>query len=112
LTVLDGVGVVYVLRFQSHHVVSVNLKVGSRLPAYCTAPGRAMLAWLPSQEARRILTASRRKKQTDYTETDPKRLMEILANVREQGYSLNNQEAFVGDISIAAPVRDRKGQPV
>lgn len=112
LTVLDGAGVVYVLRFQSRHVVSVNLKVGSRLPAYCTAPGRAILAWLPPEEAKRILTGSRRKKQTANTETDPKRLMEILASVRERGYSLNNQEAFVGDISIAAPVRDRKGHPV
>src|SRR3546814_20396963 len=55
LTVLHRGEVVYILRFPSRHVVSVNLHIGSRLPAYCTAPGRAIPAWLAAAAARRII---------------------------------------------------------
>jgi IclR family pca regulon transcriptional regulator len=74
LTVLDGVEVIYVLRFPCRHVVSVNLQIGSRLPAYCTAPGRAMMAHLDGAAARQIFDASDLEKRTPYTETDRERL--------------------------------------
>jgi len=109
LTILDGTDVVYILRFPSKHVVSVNLPVGIRLPAYCTAPGRVLLAHLDRAKIDLALAKSDRVKHTDLTETDPCRLHEILAQVRRQGYALSNQEAFVGDISVAAPIFDDQG---
>jgi len=112
LTLLSGNEVVYVLRYPSRHAVSVNLQIGSRLPAYCTAPGRALLAWLPPETAKAIIDASDRRQHTPNTETDPERLMAKLERVRERGYSVNDQERFVGDVSIAAAVRGRSGRPV
>src|SRR5690606_34195827 len=38
--VLDGDEVVYVLRVPAHKIMSINLGIGSRLPAYCTSLGR------------------------------------------------------------------------
>lgn len=110
LTILDREDVVYVLRFPSRHVVSVDLAVGSRLPAFCTAPGRAILAHLESNEVETILTGSVREKRTPYTVTAKTGLLKILRGVREQGFCINNQEAFVGDLSIAAPVFGHTGR--
>jgi len=106
LTILDGTDVVYILRFPSKHVVSVNLAVGTRLPAYCTAPGRVLLAPLERTKIDLVFAKSDLIKHTELTETDPRRLHEILAQVRRQGYALSIQEAFVGDISVAAPIFD------
>jgi PcaR/PcaU/PobR family beta-ketoadipate pathway transcriptional regulator len=110
LTILDREDVVYVLRFPSHHVVSVNLAVGSRLPAYCTAPGRAILAYLEETEANAILENSVREKRTPHTVTGKSALLKILRNVRELGFCINNQEAFVGDLSIASPIFGHPGR--
>ncbi|MDP4026586.1 IclR family transcriptional regulator C-terminal domain-containing protein [Methylobacterium sp. NEAU 140] len=112
LTVLEGAEVVYVLRFPSKHVVSVNLTVGTRLPAFCTAPGRAILAFMQVGEADAILASSRLVKITETTEIRIDRLRKLLKDVRSSGFALSNQEAFVGDISLAAPVLDRDGRPM
>lgn len=112
LTILDGTEVVYIVRFPSKHVVSVNLTVGTRLPAFCTAPGRVLLAHLEQQKLERVLATSRLVKMTGLTETRPDRLRRILDRVRQYGYCISNQEAFVGDISVAAPVFDDEGQAV
>lgn len=112
LTVLDGCDVVYVRRYLSRHVVSVNLQVGARLPAYCTAPGRAILAHLPEAQASSIIRNSSLIQHTNRTETDFNNLMRLLPAIRAQGYSINDQEIFVGDVSIAAPIIDRLGRPV
>ena len=110
LTVLDREDVVYVLRFPSQHAVSVDLAVGSRLPAYCTAPGRAILAYLEERETNAILENSVREKRTPQTVTGKAALLKILRDVREQGFCINNEEAFVGDMSIASPVFGHTGQ--
>ena len=110
LTILDGTDVSYILRFPSKHVVSVNLTVGTRLPAFCTAPGRVLLAHMDRAKVDLVLAKSDLTKRTEMTETDPRRLHEILAQVRRQGYALSNQEAFIGDISVAAPIFDEQAQ--
>jgi len=109
---LEGQEIVYVARFPSRHAVSVDLHVGSRLPAYCTAAGRAILARMREPEARALLAASRRTRLTERTTTDLAGLEALLARVRADGYSVNDQEAFVGDLSVAAAIVDRTGTPV
>ena len=109
LTILDGTDVVYILRFPSKHVVSVNLSVGTRLPAFCTAPGRALIANLEPAQIKHMLAKSELTKMTHLTETDPQRLEGILRQVKKQGYAVSNQEAFIGDISAAAPVFNEDG---
>ena len=57
---LEGDEIVYVARFPSLHAVSVDLHVGSRLPAFCTAAGRAMLAQVDEPQALARLGGARR----------------------------------------------------
>ena len=112
LTELEGPEIVYVARFPSLHAVSVDLHVGSRLPVYCSAAGRAILSRLDEEEAMAMLAAIKRPAVTKRTITDLPGLRAALAEARRLGYALNDQEAFVGDISIAAALMDRAGAPV
>lgn len=112
LTELDGDEIVYVARFPSRHAVSVDLHVGSRLPAFCTAAGRAMLSRLPLEQAQAILAAAHRSPMTDRTVRDVPALMRLLALARERGFAVNDQEAFVGDLSVATALVDATGRPV
>ncbi|HVR52846.1 MAG TPA: IclR family transcriptional regulator [Pseudorhodoferax sp.] len=112
LTELQDLEIVYMLRYPSHHAVSVDLHVGSRLPAYCSAGGRAILAAMDEAQALAILKASRRTAMTPQTVTDLPGLLDKLEDARVLGYALNNQESFVGDISVAAPLLNHEGAPV
>ncbi len=101
----EGGQIVYVLRYASVHPVSVNLHVGSRLPAFCSAAGRAILSQLPTEEAEAVL-AGPLEPMTEFTVTDRPALRRLLLQARSDGYVINEQEAFIGDISLAAPVFD------
>ena len=103
LTELDGTEVVYVARVPSRHVISVDVILGTWLPAYCTATGRAILAFLPEDEARDILERSDRIAYTEVTETDLDALMGRLAEARRDGFAVAAEEYYIGDLSIAAP---------
>lgn len=111
-TQLDGADVVWVVRLPSLHAVSVDISIGARLPAFCTAPGRAILAHLPPDQALDILRRSNRGKRTPFTKTDVGELVAELEAVRRNGFALADQESYVGDISTAAPVFDGAGRVV
>ena len=109
---LDGTDVVYVLRVHTHKIMRTSLGVGSRLPAYCTALGRVLLAGLDEAGLRQRLQASRVQQNTSHTITGIDELVACIADVRQQGWSLVNQELEEGLISVAAPIRNRSGRVV
>ncbi|QHJ00935.1 helix-turn-helix domain-containing protein [Xylophilus rhododendri] len=106
---LEGRDIVYVLRYPSSHPVSVDLHVGSRLPAFCTAAGRAILANMSKDDVHAVL-AGRRKAMTEHTVTDMAGLLALLETARREGFVINDQEAFIGDISLAVPLTDHDGE--
>jgi DNA-binding IclR family transcriptional regulator len=112
LTERDGADVVYVARIPSRHVVSVDLALGTRLPAWCTAPGRAILSALPPAERELLIPPDPLAPRTPQT---AKRRADVLRRIgiaARDGFALSDQEAFAGDISVAAPIRDGAGAPV
>ena len=111
-TQLDDLDVVWVVRLPSLHVVSVDMSVGARLPAFCTAPGRAILAHLPEEQSLEILKRSTRARLTPYTKTAISEIVAELAAVRRDGVAVSDQECVVGDLSSAAPVFDGAGQVI
>lgn len=110
LAVLDDGEVLYVARSAASRVMSVALNTGSRLPAYCTSLGRVMLANLPPQELDAYFTRVKLRPMTEHTVVNQKRLREILAGVRRDGYALIDEELELGLRSIAVPVRGASGQ--
>ncbi len=111
LTVLDGPEIVYLSRLVSRHMLQTNVRVGSRLPAYCTAPGRAMLSRLPRAEAEALLQASNRVAYTQHTTTDLPALLARLDEAAAKGFAIAVQEIYPGDVSIAAAILGPDGAP-
>ena len=110
--VLDGDQIVYVLRVPVQKIISINLGVGSRLPAWSTSMGRVLLANLAEDERERRVRAMPLEPLTPKTTTDPEKLLRTLAQVRRQGWSLVSEELELGLMSLAVPIRDRAGRTV
>ena len=108
--VLDGCDIVYVLRVPTHKIMSINLGIGSRLPAYCTSMGRMLLSSLPDGELDQRLRETPLTRRTERTETDIERLKALIAQARRQGWCLVNQELEEGLVSLSAPLADRSGR--
>jgi len=102
--------VVYVARAATARVMSVALGAGSRLPAYCTSLGRVMLAQLPAADLDAYLARVTLAARTPNTIVSQKKLRAVLAQVRADGYAINDEELELGLRSIAVPVRDASGK--
>ncbi len=111
LTVRDGTEIIFVSRFLSRHVLNTDVIIGTRMPAYCTAPGIAMLSRLPEEEAMAIIDASDLKAHTPSTTWQRDALREKLRQAAAQGYATAFEEVYIGDASIAAPIVDHHGRP-
>jgi IclR family pca regulon transcriptional regulator len=109
LATLDGDQIIYVARAETRRIISVDLAVGSRLPAYCTSMGRVLLAGLPQDQLLHRLQSLRPEKLTERTVTDPQALLAILDRVREEGFCLVDQELEPGLRSLAVPVLGSAG---
>lgn len=112
VSLLDGDHIVYIARSAPKRVMTIDLGVGSRLPAYCTSMGRVLLAALPPDNLARYLKNVRLKAYTPKTVIDRERLRGVLRKVREGGYALVDEELEVGLRSIAVPVVSRSGRVV
>ncbi len=112
LAVLEKDQILYIDRVKTQSILTINLEIGSKLPAYCTSMGRVLLAWLPMKEARRRLQLNPREKHTGKTVTDVDKLEEILTHVRRRGFAVNDGELAPELYSAAAPVLNREGEAV
>ncbi|MFJ9374455.1 IclR family transcriptional regulator C-terminal domain-containing protein [Streptomyces sp. NPDC101455] len=109
LAILVGDAIQYTARVATSRVMSVNIAVGTRFPAYATALGRVLLADAPPAERSAL---GELRALTPRTLTDPVALAAALDTVRSQGYALVDEELEAGLRSIAVPIRDRTGRVV
>lgn len=111
-TVLDGTDVVYVSCVQFHRVISVGVTVGNRLPAYCTATGRVLLADQPPEIWDGLLQSIKLEPRTQHSVTSKSAFKKVLKKVREDGYALVDQELEIGLLSIAIPLKTLSGKTI
>ena len=110
--VLDGADIVYVARVPATRIMTINLGIGTRLPAHATSLGRVLLAALNEAELCRYFESTELKAFTKRTVTSESELRRLLAKVAEREYSLVDQELETGLRSLAVPLRDRAGHVV
>jgi len=111
LVVLDPSGdIVYVAKVESPRSIRVQTQVGKLNPAWCTATGRSLLAFLP--EARDRVLARKLDPYTAHTQTDPEKLRAVLAQIVQRGYAVTRAEHHSEMGGIAAPIRDFSGAVV
>jgi len=109
LAVLEDNEVLYISRSQTSRVLSVALNAGSRLPAYCTSLGRVLLAGLTEAALDQYLSKVKLVAYTDRTVVNEARLREIIAETRQRGFAIVEEELEIGLRSIAVPVRGASG---
>jgi IclR family pca regulon transcriptional regulator len=110
IAALDGVDIVYVARANVTRIMSIDLRVGSRLPAYCTSMGRVLLANLPPEELESYLSRAELARRTDRTIVSREKLRQMLRLVRRNGYSIVDQELEHGLRSMAVPIHNSGGK--
>jgi IclR family pca regulon transcriptional regulator len=111
--VLDGTDVLYVVHIgHSTRFVNVGIRVGSRLPAYCTSIGRVLLSGLTDEALEQVLSSIKPVAHTPTTVTAKGKLRELIRDARRVGWSIVNEELEVGLRSVSAPIRSRSGEIV
>lgn len=103
--------VIYLYKSEGTMSIQTNARLGSRIPAYCTGIGKALLAYQPLDEIESVLNG-KLDKITDKTIVDKVDLYNILANVRLQGYAFDHEENEEGLTCIAKPIFNHTGSIV
>jgi DNA-binding IclR family transcriptional regulator len=111
LAVSVGKEIVFIDRVTSSETLSVNTQIGAREPLFCTALGRAILAFLPDEELAPHLPDPLAR-YTQRTITDVSELRKRLRRVRERGFAIDNGEYLDGIRCIAAPIFNHDGVPI
>jgi IclR family transcriptional regulator, pca regulon regulatory protein len=112
IATLDRTDIVYIARANVTRIMSIDLVVGSRLPAFCTSMGRVLMAELPPEKLDEFLARVEFKRHTERTVANAEKLRQILRLVQRSGYCIVDQELESGLRSMAVPIRDSAGRVV
>jgi IclR family pca regulon transcriptional regulator len=116
LAIRDDTDVILIDRVRGrpgrYHHLEFTLHVGSRIPSYCSATGKVLLAYLPHPDLDRLLQRIDLIQRGPRTVTGKKALLAELDQVRRTGIATNDEELESALRSIAAPVRARSGEVV
>lgn len=106
VAILKDFNIIYLDAVETDMTVRVVPRVGSRLPAYCTAAGKVQIAFMSDEELENFLPTKELKRYTNNTITDRDVLKKQLKEIAEQGYAIDNEELDIGVRCVSAPIRD------
>lgn len=110
LAVMDEGYSVFIARAEAIRIVSTGVKLGGRLPAYCSATGRVLLSGLSEDEIRRHLDSVPMKYLTTRTLGNVDAVTQAVKRAAQDGYAISNEELEIGMSAMAVPVRNRSGE--
>jgi IclR family acetate operon transcriptional repressor len=99
-------------KFEGLHAARSSARLGAAKPLHCTSQGKAVLAFLPEREAKRLLTRAPLERFTPNTIVDPDILTSQLEIIRQRGFATEDEEIVIGNRCVGAPVLDAGGRPV
>ncbi|OBJ83312.1 hypothetical protein A9W96_28025 [Mycobacterium sp. 1245852.3] len=111
LAVREGKEAVFIERITDRDTLPVLNRIGGRFQLHPSAVGRVLLAHAPPAVQDMVL-AEPLERYTPYTVTSPVQLRRILANVRTQGFAVNDRQITADSLSVAVPVRGPEGTVV
>jgi len=112
LATLHGNEVLYLEREEGRPTVTLREVVGRRVSPHCTALGKSLLAFLPSEDRTRVVESLEYVRHTPNTIADAEAFLEDLERVRDRGYALEIEEFHLGSACISAPIRGLDGRVV
>jgi DNA-binding IclR family transcriptional regulator len=105
LAVLDGTNIVYIAKTDSYELLRTNIEVGKKMPAYNTALGRVLLAYLSPEQFNRLFNKDKFSADLNVSE-----LRQCLEKVKIEGFAVDNEECTPGIRCMAAPIIDLNGE--
>ncbi|MGW3244711.1 IclR family transcriptional regulator [Streptomyces sp. NPDC001070] len=106
MALLDGDEVVYVAQVPSRHSMRMFTEVGRRVLPHSTGVGKALLAHVPPEEVRALLSRTGMPAATERTIVDPDAFLAELERIRGQGYAVDDNEQEMGVRCLAVTVPD------
>lgn len=111
LGILDDDDVMYVATRAGDATLAVNYHIGKRLPAHCTATGKAILGTLLKEQQLDLFAGDRPLRAlTPSSITAPEQLVDDLRAGGDRGYAVDDEETAVGMLCVGAPVFPRSGR--
>ncbi|WP_051722176.1 MULTISPECIES: IclR family transcriptional regulator [Actinomycetes] len=111
LGVLDGTEVVYVSKIGGHRQAASPSRIGGRMPLYCTAIGKALLASSADGFIGELLSGPLPRR-TPHTIVAPGMLRRQLDKVADDGVAFEFEESTIGIACLGAPILDRDEAPL
>lgn len=102
----------YIDKIESSKTIRMFSNIGKRAPMYCTGIGKAVLAFLPENEIKQVLAETELIKYTDNTLTTKAEILQELAEIRDRGYAIDNEEHELKIKCAAAPILNYKKEVV
>lgn len=112
LSILEDSEIIYLLRIRKRKYLPFDIQIGTKLPVYCTAMGKVLMAMSPPEKIKPVLKAMEFKRLTAHTITGSDKFMDELDKVRKKGYAINDEELSIGNRAIAAPILHKQGYAV
>ena len=112
LAILDGGEAVYIEKVEALNSIRMYSQIGRRVPVYCSAIGKVLLAGLKDKECSDIIRQLAYSKFTDKTIETGEGLYEDIKNTRTRGWAIDDEEHEAGIRCIAAPVHDYTGKVI
>lgn len=103
--------IIHIDKIDSLEVLRMDSKLGDIAPAYCTALGKAILAFLPDHELSHYLENIELKQVASNTITNKNDLLAELSRIRQDRYAIDDEEMTNGLRCIAAPIFDHNSYP-
>ena len=112
LALYDRNEILYLNKLEASISIRTSAVLGSRRSMYCTGLGKAILAYLPEDQVRRIFAESNIQAYTEYTITNVDELLEELRKTRERDYAVDNRERDIDVLCVAHAIKDYTSLPI
>jgi IclR family pca regulon transcriptional regulator len=112
LSVLEDSEIIYLIRIRKRKYLPFDVRIGTKLPVYCTGMGKVLMAMGPPGKIKPILKTLEFKPLTPHTITSLIKFKDELDKVQEKGYGINDEELTIGNRAVAAPIVDKNGYAV
>jgi DNA-binding IclR family transcriptional regulator len=110
LAVLNGRDIVYIAKADSYEVLRTNIEIGKKFPAYKTALGKMLLAYLSPEQFNRLFDKDKLLISDPCFNLNISEFKQYLKKAREEGIAFDDEEATPGIRCIAAPIVDATGE--
>lgn len=104
LTILDNNQIVYIAQEESNRLLKMFTKIGASAPLHCTGAGKVLLTYQSKAKQEHIINNMELIEYTSKTITDKAKLIEEMAQIKKQGYGLDDEERELGVSCIGAPI--------